>query len=368
MGKRRLAFSLTLIAILFIRFNPAAQAFHDGGTGDCDECHEVHTSGEYPDERVLRGSDASSTCLRCHAKMGEPYNVLSDDGSSFTAGGDFFWLQRSYTWTENGRSHTSPGDRHGHNVVAADYNLHSDASFVTGPGGQYMSSNLSCTSCHDPHRKNTGGESITGSGSYEAGDSLGDYRLLAGVGYTTNGTLFTNPPPVALSPTYWGESDENHVDYGSGMSEWCGNCHGAMVSGMSVEHPSGEFALFTNETATAYASYLRTGDFSGSADSSFLALVPFERGVSDPSMLDPTSTSGPESKVSNVMCLTCHRAHGSAFEAAGRWDFSATFLANSHPGPNTGGAGAMNSYYGRDIVAEFGEYQRSLCDKCHPED
>ena len=68
------------------------------------------------------------------------------------------------------------------------------------------------------------------------------------------------------------------------------------------------------------------------------------------------------------MCLTCHRAHASAFRSIGRWDLSASHLADSHPGSEAGGAEARNSYYGRDIAAEFGPYQRSLCNKCHVQD
>jgi hypothetical protein len=61
-------------------------------------------------------------------------------------------------------------------------------------------------------------------------------------------------------------------------------------------------------------------------------------------------------------------AHASAFETIGRWDLYATFLAESHPGIGDAGAGSgnvQNSYYGRNLVADFGSYQRSLCNKCH---
>ena len=134
---------------------------------------------------------------------------------------------------------------------------------------------------------------------------------------------------------------------------------------------AGEGARFSAQTAKVYWAYVRSGDFSGSAASSYLALVPFERGVSERDLLDPSSRFGPEAGVSNVMCLTCHRAHASAFDSIGRWDFSATLLARSHPRSGDDGAGpwdGWNSYYGRDVAAEFGPYQRSLCNKCHVQD
>ncbi|NNF84014.1 MAG: hypothetical protein HKM29_02535 [Deltaproteobacteria bacterium] len=72
-----------------------------------------------------------------------------------------------------------------------------------------------------------------------------------------------------------------------------------------------------------------------------------------------------------MMCLTCHRAHASAFQSVGRWDFRATFIASSHPQAGDAGASGndeMDSYYGRHVDAQFGSYQRSLCNKCHLKD
>ena len=71
---------------------------------------------------------------------------------------------------------------------------------------------------------------------------------------------------------------------------------------------------------------------------------------------------------SNIMCLTCHRAHASAFPFAGRWDFTAERIIDSHPALGDSGATGMDvlySYYGRDMTMEFGIDQRNLCEKCH---
>jgi hypothetical protein len=332
-----------------------AHAFHEPGEGFCEGCHDAQ--GEDSDGANLRGSDPSSTCLRCHAKPDWNLNVLSDDGSSFAAGGDFYWLRKSFGSPRGGHQILSAGNTHGHNIVALDYGLVSDARHSSAPGGDFRSENLGCTSCHDPH----------------ALRGISGYRLLRGAGDPIRGAeedSFTTPWPVAVAPRDGPESDTNHVAYGSGMSRWCGNCHGAFLEGTPGEshpHPAGESALLRG-LATNYSHYLRTGDLSGSAATAYLALVPFETGATRSSALDPQSTHGPEASAANVMCLTCHRAHASAFAGAGRWDFSATFLADSHPGDgDTGitGQDVENSYYGRDMEAEFGTYQRSLCNKCH---
>jgi hypothetical protein len=55
----------------------------------------------------------------------------------------------------------------------------------------------------------------------------------------------------------------------------------------------------------------------------------------------------------------------------GRWDFGVALMADSHPRFGDGGASVtdvLNSYYARNIVAEFGDNQRQLCNKCHGKD
>lgn len=44
--------------------------------------------------------------------------------------------------------------------------------------------------------------------------------------------------------------------------------------------------------------------------------MPFGLGTADIWSLDPSRTSGPDYGA-NVMCLTCHRAHASAFQDSG---------------------------------------------------
>ncbi|MDH5566239.1 MAG: hypothetical protein OEY15_06170, partial [Myxococcales bacterium] len=100
--------------------------------------------------------------------------------------------------------------------------------------------------------------------------------------------------------------------------------------------------------------------------------VQFERQETDKALLlaGVTSTAGPDS-TDNVMCLTCHRAHASAFNNITRWDMERELLAESFPNAdNLIAMGAVENaaYYGRDIATEFGHYQRSFCNKCHVKD
>ena len=153
---------------------------------------------------MLLSSDPSSICLNCHAGLGglNSPSVFSPDGSALTPGGDFYWLTRSFSWL-GGRG---PAESHGHNVVAADYNLLPDTVLTQAPGGTCPAAELGCTSCHDPHGR-LGGENPLGaapiaeSGSYgkeATGSDSGSYRLLGDVRYRSgNSPGFQTDAPVA---------------------------------------------------------------------------------------------------------------------------------------------------------------------------
>jgi len=364
-----------LAAVLTLGLAGTATAFHDGGVAHCDGCHSMHNSPENPvtgtpNNTLLMGTDASSTCLNCHAGSGSEH-ILSTDASNWSPGGDFFWLTQSYTNTNGGGSVTSDPDNMGHNVVAADFGLLVDATNAAAPGGTYPSTSLGCASCHNPHGQVAGGTAggalpISVSGSYGgvpvAGTIAGNYRLLG----DTNGLATA---PIAATAGF-GETDTSHPAYGANMGEWCASCHGDYIND-NHKHPSGN-GEFVNGQAAVYNSYVATGDFTGSQATSFTALVQFEHQETDKTVLAAavTSTAGPDSS-NNVMCLTCHRAHASAFNNITRWDMDHELLAEGWPtAANLAAMGALpnSDYYGRDIAVDFGDYQRSLCNKCHVKD
>jgi len=404
---------LVIMAAALITFglSGSAMAFHDGGVAHCDGCHTMHNSeggvAINPDlpvgqgnEYLLLGSDPSSTCLNCHQGSGR-YHIFSNDGSAFSPGGDFYWMTKTFTYESHG-THTSASSNHGHNVIADDFGLEQDPDISQSPGGSYPSAYLGCHSCHNPHGGKQGDGAIVGSGSYgddpsalPAGEVYGNFRILGDASY--DGGLetydFINGAPTAVAQG-WNDINENdgttggsvsHTVYGQDMSEWCANCHGgflkATAAGEGHVHPAGN-AESLSGLATLYNLYVKTGQADGTASTSYLQFVPFERHNGNVTELLPLGTTldGPTAG-SNVMCLSCHRAHASAFPNAGRWFFESEFIADSHPSngdptatppipPDGGVTGndVLNSYYGRDMVSEFGEFQRSLCNKCHAKD
>lgn len=367
-----------------------AASFHNGGVGQCDGCHTMHRSqldAPAVSSSLLAGTDPSSVCLNCHAGWGPAgaASILSSDGSALTPGGDFYWLNKNFSWIDG----WSDGQSHGHNVIAQDFGLFPDTNRLEAPGGNYPSLSLGCTSCHDPHGKVNGGTEsgnvpISGSGSYgelaAPGTIRGNYRLLGDSQYNgdklSGGYPFNSDAPVARQSLLvpYGESDTSHVDYGSGMSEWCANCHISyqidnhdVTGGSGFKHAAGNNKNLEANMIIQYNTYISTGDLSGVSATAYLQFVPFERNTTDTSLLDPNSTLGPDGN-SNVMCLSCHRAHASAFRAMGRWDFDATLLIDSHPMIGDGGVSGLDplySYYGRDISTDFGPGQQTFCEKCH---
>ena len=436
----KLSLVIMAAAILTIGLGGMAYAYHDGGVAYCEGCHTMHnslgsqrmyrsnsqTSGPQgsvgtTNAYLLQGTDQSSTCLMCHGPGSGSYHVYSNVGAgvaptNYTPGGDFNWVTKSYNWTEGTRAGTSPSQTHGHNIVALDFGLVADTRFPSGAPGAgssaaYPTSSLGCHSCHDPHGRYrivdasgtvavpTIGSSvlpIDGSGSTGAMPgtdyAVGVYRLLGGKGYYPKSVgatyAFSNAvdPPVAVSPSSYNRKEtttDTRVAYGSGMSLWCGNCHGGFHNDnypTTLRHPSG--MKLTSVEIANYNAYKKSGDLTGIYDTAYTSLVPFEEGSTDRALLathavsNGSYTKGADTN-SVVMCLSCHRAHASSWDSGLRWNVRSTFMtvggAYADPGTDPGVAQGRTTveqqaaYYDRPATV-FGTFQRPLCNKCHAKD
>ena len=115
--------------------------------------------------------------------------------------------------------------------------------------------------------------------------------------------------------------------------------------------------------------------------------MPFEEGTNDRTVLtshaviDGSVKGGADSN-SNVMCLSCHRAHATAWDSMTRWNVGSEFitLGGTWPGTDATGEAGYGQYntgktmaeyqasmYGKPATA-FAYAQRSLCNKCHAKD
>jgi len=371
---------------------------------------------------LLKGLNQSSICLNCHEHAGDSAPTgahISTPGveatqglppKQLTPGGDFGWLKKTFTWLPGAAQALSysMGERHGHNIIAPDYAYGPDTTNVEAPGGVYPASSFTCVSCHDPHgryrRHQDGSLSISekpirASGSSAASPdpdstfSVGVYRLLGGKGYQpkslSGNYTFNSDPPAAVAPDVHNRSEavtQTRVAYGSGMSEWCRNCHANMHTSLFpgraiLTHPSGNANKLGVTKANYYNTYVKTGDLSGVQTGSYLSLVPFEIGTTNYVLLktfaktDNSNLLGPDVTNSQVMCLTCHRAHASGWDGSTRWNTRAGFMVSGGLYSQEGqvyqpyGQGrtemeALKAYY--DVPAgRFSVNQDSLCNKCH---
>jgi hypothetical protein len=380
---------VTLLAVLLtLGFIGTADAFHGGGVAHCDGCHSMHQSPEnaisgVANSQLLKGTDPSSTCLNCHAGNGG-YHIADETGLRNTnQGGDFGWIKKPYFVIVRGSVNWYGGDNAGHNIVATDFGYSADSQ--DAPGGTYSADSLGCTSCHDAHGQVHGGTSqgslpIGVSGSYggavPAGTIAGNFRLLGDSSYEAPGSYnFTHDAPQAISRNCSsGGSYGCESRYGSGMSEWCANCHTQYINDNKKHVTSfdinGSLDAGTGIDAN-YNSYKATGDFTGSAATAYDELVPIEKGTV--TTADLANSEGAMLGDENaVMCLTCHRAHASAHNNAGKWDFETEYIAESHAIDTTNLPATAAIYYASgasvDVATKYGHYQRSLCNKCHVQD
>jgi hypothetical protein len=153
------------------------------------------------------------------------------------------------------------------------------------------------------------------------------------------------------------------------------------TSSAPVSHPAGNAARIGLTISSNYSTYIKTGDLSGTAALSFLSLVPFEEGTGNYSTLKAHARSddsylwGPDATNSQIMCLTCHRAHASGWDGAMRWNTKTDLIVSNGVYAQEGqvyqptGQGrteieAQRAYY--DLKANrFATNQDTLCHKCH---
>jgi hypothetical protein len=335
--------TIALIWLLVVCLPTSAVAFHDGGSAQCGDCHVTHGAADaqpLPDgsNPLLIAPTATDVCLLCHGGQdgvfgNNPLNPPVERG----AGNFVFLLEDNVNDAADGLTNPIAGESCGHSVISLDYGVGQDTRFSYAPGGNFPSSQLGCTSCHDPHGND-------------------EFRMLNGVGPVQDGLFeFNYPAPQAIGLDITNplaiESPDQHTAYLQGMSDWCGNCHGLYHDedfNGSFEHDSDE--TMDSEIVNTYNQYNGASDpHGGFSYVAYLPDVAFENTKSS-----TTSTAGATNS-SRVMCLTCHRAHASSAPHAGRWDFNIDRL--DEDGLISGSWPIANPY--NDSA------QGQLCYKCH---
>ncbi len=329
-------------------------------TGQCSNCHTMHnsqagvgvvqtyangvitTGGSTPQNQLLVAS-----CIACHAGSTGQTNSFSapivvhttapaGQGASYTlAGGDFYWVATGLGATD-ARGHNVSGLAVGDVAIGYSYppaliRVQLLALPLEQVGSTWNSSNqLSCDGtygCHGMHSSSgiTGahhGNTGLTSNRCNVADTIGNsYRFL--------GNIFG----LERSDWNWAETAVNHNEYygvndtslrsqsntayanTNTISFSCAECHGYFHSRIDntslgspwLRHPTDvdlpamvEVSVYNPDTLTCYS---------------------VEAPVARPTVpVSSGSTVTPGTDI--VMCLSCHRAHGSPYADILRWDYT----------------------------------------------
>ena len=347
-------------------------------SGPCVNCHTMHYSqtpwpdGSEPGEPKWDPSGGGpygtllvNSCQGCHSssssstyytlgslKVPVVYYTGASEPTSYLAGGNFYWVKEGLG-ADDTKGHNvfygegddnlsaAPGDM-GFSSCATNgchANLHLPA---TGTGFDELENKYGCQGCHLNVEHHANDHDNGESGLVTSADQ-GWYRFLsghmsgsgAGVEGYEHGEWEAG---LHDGGNHQGASDHNEylgvpdTDGGYGFAlghtttAFCTGCHGLFHdnqvsdSGEWIRHPSD--AVIPNSGEYQYV---------GGDSHLYDPLSPV--GKQDISDGTPDTDVTPGSDV--VMCLSCHRPHGSPYSDLLRWDYSA-MVAGSGGGSDTG--------------------------------
>jgi len=342
-------------------------------SGPCVNCHTMHASQEpWPDEwgdkdklpkRYLLAKTGSSACVGCHSHNTEStyYDlggckvpvVFYKGGSapnSYLAGGNFWWVKEGLGGDDS-KGHNvfegqgddylteAPGSVISCGTDACHQNLNNPA--VVGIGHPEVNGKFGCEGCHInvKHHANDHQNGVSGL----VGESGGWYRFLSGhsSGLGSGVEGYEDGLWEAGQPNLVRGNANNHNEYlgvvgdhsrkagfvqlGNTMTAFCCGCHGyfhRQEDGGRVRHPSDAVIIQDPGNPGEYAD-------AGGAEHLYDPLSP----VAKPSVdATPDTTVNPGTDM--VMCLSCHRPHGSPYPDMLRWNYTQQ-IANSDPGEGT---------------------------------
>lgn len=224
----------------------------------CQVCHAYNTKAENRVAKELR-APGTAICLSCH-----------DADQDITTLNPPHVMNGREVLAGGAFSAAPDADNAGHNMVTIDATLD-----LTPPGGASMD-DFNCLSCHDAHGN-------------------GNYRNLK---------TEINGRPTWVSA----EGDPNYRRnvYLSGMNDFCGACHQGFTDGLATG-PTGAWRRHPVGIAIYGAPHADYTHWARSADK--ITQAEFPSGNPD------------DLSEAQVFCLSCHRAHGSPYRDALRWDY-----------------------------------------------
>ncbi len=325
----------TIIMLLFLPLDSSSRV-----TGPCVSCHTMHNSQDnlwVADSGIPNPALLVAGCIGCHTGQNDganktpyvfsttppQYRITGTEPSSNTlAGGSFYWV-------------TNIGDRRGHNV----YGLAGpDQLLSLPPGGDgTFNSQLRCAGtmgCHGNRNIVEQIAAVKGSHHYtnhqiwQSGTTLANsYRILDGIQGFGDPAYEYHPTDLNHNKYYGVDrASESETVVGTISSE-CAQCHENYHNGPTTLVPNGNFGSgvwlrhpvdFDMSNAISSKEYQLYNNSSTYGNNTYSVISPVAT-ADDSTTLNTTIFTRPNDAL--VMCLSCHRAHGSPYPAALRWDY-----------------------------------------------
>lgn len=311
--------------------------------GICSNCHSMHNSQDGTAVNV--GGPVTTllnnSCVGCHSSDTAETKIDLGNGTIVPivyntvqptkplAGGNFFWVE-------------SNGDRYGHNVYgisSADATLHVAPGSITCANSCHESLALNepgngCQGCHN-YLKHHGSDPE--SGSPEDNDS-GWYRFLSSPldgahlgsgGGPVNGIESSDWEYEASATNhnvYYKGTGSDLLDIPESMGKFCAGCHAKFHSpGFATIYDDNGGGSVEDPWLRHPADYAipETGEFAAIFGTAYDPLVPVGKDLTDTDNRDKIVAGD------TVMCLSCHRAHGSPFAHMLRWDIDTMIVGTT---------------------------------------
>ncbi|HQQ76153.1 MAG TPA: cytochrome c3 family protein [Thermoanaerobaculia bacterium] len=252
--------------------------WHNADQLACSDCHTMHNSSNgqpmrydndpQPAPTLLRHSSSYALCTYCHDGSNAnapdvigPVSYVADPQAGF-------FPQDVVTRTAN---------PNGHDLAALNPEL---------PPGGTTAMTLTCVSCHAPHGNANYRNLVTDPAGTSANIAVAAYQAIKANG--------SNPAQVYV---------QSNVVPKSGMSDWCGACHGNFHGRTpSQEGTASPWLRHPQDQTLSTSAHVDYAYWTGAVANR----VPVQ---------NPTSNTIPSSS-DQVFCLSCHKAHGSQNKAA----------------------------------------------------
>jgi hypothetical protein len=345
-------------------------------SGVCSECHTMHASqngtlmGDGPHDYLLLYS-----CIGCHSgPAGQEKNttsgapiVLFTSGTpagqgvgATLAGGNFYWVK-------NG------SDAMGHNVdilpVGVDAAINNNigknppgwvstqtdgAGHSIAGGAANWPNQLTCAGtygCHGDHSQSGNDAGIKGAHHSNPGLT----HTVASSPTTVGGSYRFCDRIKGMEETDWewaGTGSVHNEYFGSTYNDsggspdkgtisfLCAECHGNFHDSTAIggtgtpwlRHPTDIVLMSANRGTQEYSRY---NDLAPGSNT-YNIIVPVARGAVPSTPSNSVVTTATDGTGAIVMCLSCHRAHGSNQPDILRWDYT-TMTSGGYPGGNNTG-------------------------------